>query len=65
MLKIISAYKYIQDPINLVENFDTKKEFEDWLSLGTKEDLKHTLKAFEQSELYEYCVIIRDKIKEM
>ena len=40
------------------------KDFEDWLELGTLEDLKCTLKVFETEEMFEECVIIKNKVDE-
>ena len=39
-----------------IENFD------EWLDLGTQEDLKACLKAYEDAEMYEQCIIIKNKI---
>jgi hypothetical protein len=55
-------YKYLEllEPENLVEHIDN---FEEWLNLAeTKQDLIHTLKRFEQSEMYEYCAKIKTKM---
>jgi hypothetical protein len=38
------------------------KDFEEWLDLGTLEDLKCALKAFETEEMFEDCITIRNKI---
>jgi hypothetical protein len=59
---INEVYLELINPINLITNFKTQDEFKDWLDLGSKEDLKHTLKAFEECELYEHCQIIKNKI---
>ena len=57
---LIKAY------LNLVENpkelLSKITDFNEWLDLGSKEDLICTLKVFESDELYEECAIIRNKI---
>lgn len=53
-------YKRIIKPSNLVKGI---KNFDEWLNLATcKKDLECCLKAFEDDELYEYCVLIKEKI---
>lgn len=55
-------YEQIINPRNL---FDSKEEFLEFISTDpTKENLQSTLTICEQEELYEFCVIIRDKLKE-
>lgn len=56
------AYLAIINPKRLLQSFETRQSFEDWLDLGTREDLIFTLKAFEEQELYEICLIIKNKI---
>ena len=63
MVKLQKIYEYISHPRNLLKYFKTREDFIKWLDLGSKEDLECALEAFEKEELYEYCVIIRDKIK--
>lgn len=63
MVKLQKIYEYITHPRNLLKYFKTREDFIKWLDLGSKEDLEYALEAFEKEELYEYCVIIRDKIK--
>ncbi len=58
---INKAYFELIEPENLLEHIE---DFDEWLNLSeSKQDLEHTLKEFEKSELYEYCAKIRDKIK--
>lgn len=38
------------------------ENFSEWLDLGTLEDLECTLKAFELEEMFEDCVLIKNKI---
>ena len=57
-----SIYQEIIDPQNFIKNFNSKAEFENWLWLGSTKDLEGTLSAFEQSEMYEICEIIKGVI---
>lgn len=50
-------------PQNFRSNFNTKKDFIEWLRYGSVEDLQCTLKKFVQAEMYEDCALIRDMIK--
>ena len=56
-------YEFLTNPEELIKNFKTDLEFIDWLKLGTKEDLIYTLKAFEESEMYKYCTLIKERIE--
>lgn len=58
------AYQKLTDPKEFIKTFDSDQEFEDWCRDGTLDDLKATLKAFENSELYEHCRIILNILKE-
>ena len=58
-----SIYQEIIDPQNFIKNFNSKAEFENWLWLGSTKDLEGTLSAFEQSEMYEICEIIKGVIR--
>ena len=61
---INSIYEEIIDPHNFIKNFDSEASFKNWLWLKTSEDLKHTLLAFEKSEMYEVCIIIKSVINQ-
>jgi len=50
------------NPRNLIKTFKNKEEFIDWINLGTTEDIKACLNAFENAELYEYCRIIKNQL---
>jgi hypothetical protein len=50
-------------PESFVTTFKDNAEFRQWCEEGSKEDLRCTLKAFEDAELYEYCVIINEVLK--
>ena len=62
---INEAYEKIIEPPNIRANFKSEIEFISWLETGTVEDLKCTLKAFEDSELYEDCLIIKNTLVKM
>ena len=53
-------YQTAINPINLIKHFKNRDEFFLWLIQGSKADLEHTLKAFEEAELYEHCTIIKE-----
>ena len=62
---INEAYEKLIEPKNIRSHFKSIEEFESWLETGTVEDLKCTLKAFEDSELYEDCLIIKNTLVKM
>lgn len=58
---IEEAYEYLVQPQNLIKHIE---DFEEWLDLAEdKESLEAALRAFEKEEMFEQCVIIRDKIE--
>jgi len=56
-------YLDLIQPTNLIELFEDDQDFRDWLRMGTKEEMGWALKAFERDELYSYCKIIKEEIK--
>ena len=55
------VYNELINPINL---FKSIKELKEFINIPcTKEDLKCMLQICEKEELYEYCVLIQNKIK--
>jgi len=60
---INEAYEQIIDPKNIRSQFKSIEEFVSWLETGTIEDLKCTLKAFEDAEMYEDCITINNLVK--
>ena len=63
MKNLIDAYIELIQPENLNSYYKRDEDFFQWCMLGTIEDLKCALLAFETAELYERCCIIRDVIK--
>lgn len=57
-------YEHITEPCNIREFFSTVFDFTAWLRMGSINDLKATLKAFEAVEMYEDCVLIKKVINE-
>ena len=49
-------------PKNLVEYFIDDEDFREWVQMGTSEEMRWALKAFERDELYRYCKIIKEEI---
>lgn len=56
-------YLDLIQPSNLIELFENTEDFRDWLQMGTIEEMGWALKAFERDELYSYCKIIKEEIK--
>ena len=56
-------YLDLIQPSNLIELFENTDEFRDWLQMGTIEEMGWALRAFERDELYSYCKIIKEEIK--
>ena len=63
MDELIGFYEDFVEPNKIINHFKTDEEFLRWCDLGTIEDLRCTLKAFEDAELYEYCRIIFEVLK--
>lgn len=61
---INEKYRDITDPKNWVKMFPTIESFKKWLMIGTLEDVESTLREFENAELYEYCSVILEVIKD-
>lgn len=61
-MNIDTIYQDLIEPSVFINNFTSEDEFKQWLIMGTKEDLQHTLKAFEKAEMYEQCITINNMI---
>ena len=60
---INTLYLQVIDPKNIRSHFKTNDEFIAWLETGSIEDLKCTLQAFEDAEMYEDCITINNLVK--
>ena len=60
---MIFAYERLINPNNFIHCFDSIEEFKDWASLGTPEEIDWAIKAFEKTELFIHCQILK-QIKE-
>ena len=56
-------YLDLIQPKKLVEHFEDEEEFREWLRIGTTEEMRWALRAFESEELYRYCKIIKEEIE--
>ncbi len=59
MNELIQKYVDMIIPTNFIQTFKTDNEFIEWANLGSVEDLDCTIKEFEEYELYEYCIILK------
>ena len=53
-------YKELIKPEKVVSWFENDEEFVEWARLGTPEDLKAALKAFEDAELFIHCKLLKE-----
>ncbi len=53
----------VKDCSKFASKFKSKEEFRKWCEEGTKKDLECALRAFEESEAYEWCTIINEVLK--
>jgi folate-dependent tRNA-U54 methylase TrmFO/GidA len=58
------SFENIIEPSTFINNFKDKEEFKQWLHTGLINDCKACLKAFENADMYEYCIIIQEVIDE-
>lgn len=56
-------YLDLIQPSNLIELFESTDDFRDWLRMGNIVEMQWALRAFERDELYSYCKIIKEEIK--
>lgn len=55
-------YLDLIQPNKLIQHFPTDMEFVEWLNLGTLNELQWCLKAFEEAELFNHCILIKQQI---
>jgi len=44
----------------MIELFNTDQEFKEWAEMGTPEDIRAALIAFEKEELFNHCIILKE-----
>lgn len=52
-------YIELINPNVMISMFDTGAEFTEWAEMGTPEDIRAALTAFEKEELYNHCIILK------
>jgi hypothetical protein len=57
-------YSELVQPSKLIEYFESDAEFKEWAELGTSEDIRAALIAFEKDELYDHCTILKQVLLE-
>jgi len=62
--KLNNHLEYVLHPPRFIKNFETMSLFREWAYLGTVQDLKQTIKAFESYELYEHCSVLLEVLKD-
>lgn len=63
LMSLDEQYEQILFPIEFVKNFNNINDFKNWCSQGSKLDLQEAIKVFEAYEMYEYCAIMQDILK--
>jgi len=53
-------YSELINPSKMIELFNTDQEFKEWAEMGTPEDLRAALIAFEKEELFNHCIILKE-----
>ena len=52
-------YSELINPKNIISMFDNETEFTEWAEMGTTEDVRAALIAFEKEELFDHCIILK------
>lgn len=52
-------YSEMINPKRMIQMFDTEAEFTEWAEMGTPEDIRAALIAFEKEELFNHCIILK------
>ena len=63
--EIEQLYLDLIQPKKLIEYLGNEEEFREWLRLGTTQELKLALRAFEREELYTHCIIIKEELENL
>jgi len=53
-------YSELINPNKMIELFNTNQEFKEWAEMGTPEDIRAALIAFEKEELFNHCIILKE-----
>jgi len=53
-------YTELINPNKMIELFNTDQEFKEWAEMGTPEDIRAALIAFEKEELFNHCIILKE-----
>ena len=53
-------YSELINPSKMIELFNTDQEFKEWAEMGTPEDIRAALIAFEKEELFNHCIILKE-----
>ena len=53
-------YSELINPNKMIELFNTDQEFKEWAEMGTPEDIRAALIAFEKEELVNHCIILKE-----
>jgi hypothetical protein len=53
-------YSELINPSKMIELFNTDQEFKEWAEMGTTEDVRAALIAFEKEELFNHCIILKE-----
>lgn len=53
-------YSELINPNKMIELFNTDQEFKEWAEMGTPEDIRAALIAFEKEELFNHCIILKE-----
>ncbi len=61
--QLITQYERVTRPKNMMKQFSSRTKFIEWAKEGTKKDLKHTISAFVEDELYEHTHILINVLK--
>lgn len=64
-IRMIDAmYSELVQPSKLIEYFEDAAEFREWAELGTPDDIRAALIAFEKDELYDHCKVLKEVLLE-
>ena len=59
MEDLIGMYEDFIEPTKIINHFKTDEDFVNWCEMGSNDDLKWALIAFEDAEEYRHCAKIK------